>query len=127
MPFGYWLARDPTSSVEVVADRKVISKSEHLLCGGLLEAPGQVIWRVQAALDPCSMALMVPAFLLRSSDLDRATRKLSFACPNRCAAAPFLSDWEWLSPCLDCLSGCRLTLSSLGKSLQFFWPLCSWF
>lgn len=63
MPFGYWLARDPTSSVEVVADRKVISKSEDLQRGGgLLEAPGQVIWRVQAALDPCSMALMVPTF-----------------------------------------------------------------
>lgn len=63
MPFGYWLARDPTSSVQVVADRKVISKGEHLLWGvGVLRVPGQVIWRVWVALVLCSGALMVPTF-----------------------------------------------------------------
>lgn len=62
MPFGCWLARDPASSVGVVADRRVISKGEHLLWGRVGASKGPRTGRVQAALDPCSTALMVPTF-----------------------------------------------------------------
>lgn len=82
--------------------------------GAALRAPGQVVWRVQAVLGPCSTALMVPTF--------PAEIRLSFACPNKCAVAPFLTRND---SALDCLNVCRLIPSSLGKTLQFFWPLCS--